>query len=64
LSVTAVTLIDTHAACPRDLAEIVAHKPEFKPNHPVVTVAIALEFGSRETPVGALLRRGKWTHND
>jgi hypothetical protein len=43
--VTVVTL-DTRIACSRDLGQIVAHKPEFKPNHPVVPVSMLLDIRS------------------
>jgi hypothetical protein len=46
--VTTVTPLDTRIACFRDLGQIVAHKAEFKPNHPVVPVAMLLDFRSRE----------------
>jgi hypothetical protein len=45
-SVTTVTPHHARAACFRDVAQIVAQKAEFKPNHPVVPVAMLLDFRS------------------
>jgi hypothetical protein len=51
--------LDTLAACFRDLAQIIAHKAEFKPNQADGTVAMVLDFRSTRgaQPPSAALRQ-------